>query len=55
MTLGHAPQHGLFEIHLAGHVPYELVIRTGEVLSEILAAIEAFEVDLIVIPTHGRR
>ena len=41
--------------HLAGHVPYEFVIRTGEVVSEILAAIETFEADLIVIPTHGRR
>ena len=41
--------------HLAGIVPYEFVIRTGEVVSEILAAIETFEADLIVIPTHGRR
>ena len=40
---------------LQGKVDYEFVIRTGEVVSEILAAIGAFEVDLIVIPTHGRR
>ena len=40
---------------LAGKVPYEFVIRTGEVVSEILAAIQTFEADLIVIPTHGRR
>jgi nucleotide-binding universal stress UspA family protein len=40
---------------LAGHVPYEFVIRTGEVVSEILAAVQTFEADLIVIPTHGRR
>jgi len=41
--------------HLAGKVPYEFVIRTGEVVSEILAAIRTFEADLIVIPSHGRR
>ena len=41
--------------HLAGQVPYEFVIRTGEVVGEIVAAIRTFEVNLIVIPTHGRR
>ena len=41
--------------HLAGQVPYEFVIRTGEVVNEILAAVAVFEADLIVIPTHGRR
>ena len=40
---------------LLGKVDYEFVIRTGEVVSEILAAIRTFEADLIVIPTHGRR
>ena len=39
---------------LQGKVAYEFVIRTGEVVSEILAAIRTFEADLIVIPTHGR-
>jgi len=43
------------QTQLAGKVPYEFVIRTGEVVSEILAAIQTFESDLIVIPTHGRR
>ncbi|HKN12672.1 MAG TPA: universal stress protein [Candidatus Binatus sp.] len=41
--------------NLAGQVPYEFVIRTGEVVNEILAAVAVFEADLIVIPTHGRR
>lgn len=40
---------------LAGKVPYEFVIRTGEVATEILAAVHTFEGDLIVIPTHRRR
>ena len=40
---------------LLGQVDYEFVIRTGEVLSEISAAIRTFEADMIVIPTHGRR
>lgn len=40
---------------LQAKVDYEFVIRTGEVVSEIMAAIGVFEVDLIVIPTHGRR
>ncbi len=40
---------------LAGQVPYEFVIHTGEVVSEILSAVQTFEADLIVIPTHGRR
>ena len=40
---------------LAGKFPYEFVIRTGEVVSEILTAIRTFDADLIVIPTHGRR
>jgi nucleotide-binding universal stress UspA family protein len=40
---------------LQGKIDYEFVIRTGEVVSEILEAIRTFEVDLIVIPTHGRR
>ncbi|MGC2493627.1 universal stress protein [Candidatus Binatus sp.] len=40
---------------LTGEVPYEFVIRTGEVVGEIFAAIRTFEADLIVIPTHGRR
>ena len=31
------------------------MIRTGEVVDEIIAAIQAFEADLVVIPTHGRR
>ena len=42
-------------MQLQDKVDYKFVIRTGEVVSEILAAIGAFEVDLIVIPTHGRR
>ena len=40
---------------LQDQVAYEFVIRTGEVVSEILAAIVTFEADLIVIPTHRRR
>jgi nucleotide-binding universal stress UspA family protein len=40
---------------LLGKVDYEFVIRSGEVVGEILAAIRTFEADLIVIPTHGRR
>lgn len=42
-------------MQLQGKVPYEFVVRTGEVVSEILAAVQAFEADLIAIPTHGRR
>lgn len=40
---------------LQGKVAYEFVVCTGEVVSEILAAVRVFEADLIVIPTHGRR
>jgi nucleotide-binding universal stress UspA family protein len=40
---------------LQGDVPFEFVVRSGEVVDEIMAAIAAFEADLIVIPTHGRR
>jgi nucleotide-binding universal stress UspA family protein len=45
----HAPSE------LQGKVAYEFVVRTGEAVSEILAAVRAFESDLIVIPTDGRR
>jgi nucleotide-binding universal stress UspA family protein len=41
--------------HLTGQVPYEFVVRSGEVVSEMMAAIQTFEADLIVIPTHGHR
>ena len=40
---------------LQGKVGYEFVIRKGEVVEQILAAVRTFEADLIVIPTHGRR
>lgn len=40
---------------LGGQVPYEFMIRTGEVAAEILEAVQTFEADLIIIPTHGRR
>jgi nucleotide-binding universal stress UspA family protein len=40
---------------LLNKVPYEFVIRTGEVVDEIITAIQAFKADLVVIPTHGRR
>ncbi|MGA7872417.1 MAG: universal stress protein [Candidatus Binatus sp.] len=40
---------------LLGKVRYEFVIRTGEVVHEILAATRVLEADLVVIPTHGRR
>ena len=40
---------------LLDKVPYEFAVRTGEVVDEIIAAIQAFEADLVVIPTHGRR
>jgi|HubBroStandDraft_1064217.scaffolds.fasta_scaffold06529_2 nucleotide-binding universal stress UspA family protein len=40
---------------LLDNVPYEFVIRTGEVVDEIIAAVESLKVDLVVIPTHGRR
>ncbi len=39
---------------LQGKVDHEFVIRTGEVVDEILAAVGTLKVDLIVIPTHGR-
>ena len=39
---------------LQDRVDYEFLIRTGEVVGEILAAVATYEADLIVIPTHGR-
>ncbi|WP_424671495.1 universal stress protein [Candidatus Binatus sp.] len=42
-------------MQLQGKVPCEFVVRTSEVVNEILAANRVFAADLIVIPTHGRR
>ncbi len=40
--------------HLNGTVQYELVARTGHPAETIVKAAEDFDVDLIVMATHGR-
>src|SRR5271167_4774109 len=40
--------------HLDGKVQYQLVTRTGHPAETIIQAAEDFDVDLIVMATHGR-
>jgi len=40
--------------HLDGEVQYQLVTRTGHPAETIIQAAEDFDVDLIVMATHGR-
>ena len=41
--------------HLPSNLAYQIVLRTGEPASLIVAVAEELQADLIVMPTHGRQ
>jgi nucleotide-binding universal stress UspA family protein len=41
--------------HLPSNFAYQIVLRTGDPASLIVAVAEELQADLIVIPTHGRQ
>ncbi|RMD50520.1 MAG: universal stress protein [Ignavibacteria bacterium] len=45
--------NSLAEAHLMGLVEYETIVRTGRPFIEIIQAASEYDIDLIIIATHG--
>lgn len=50
---GEDEMNAIVKEHVEGKVPYEKIIKTGRPFIEIIEAASEYDIDLIIISTHG--